>query len=458
MSNTTTLRSWTVSKRLSATLLLIAIGGGYLAAQVYMRETIAKKYDEKVLVLEKHFGGDLKDGEVVPFEIVGRPGDLVTATLDSDFEATIELFEGEVSDYRKPEEAKIVPDLPLLQFDGTFSEEVLALPARLALARETLIRMRTGAVPFDEGKLIVESAIDETLTLIDDEGIENEALEKFVYQLEETVRVIESERELASAEKRTWVFERTARIEASGKAYGVMIPKFPFANGDYEIGWTVYDGAPSLSVTDVVYEFHGNRESSRFLTAIEGIMNEYIAGEPEEEKLFEFARNSVNREGTTFEQRKKIIEDDARAILEKHCTSCHAPGEEMASIDFTQDRVVDELTAPDTGITIAQLSRTTHFHAFGIGMMLFLACWLFRETRLGEGKKALVVAVTLLGFVFDLGGWWITKFVANGAYLVITGGAMTALGLIAMLLYVFAELWILRTKSPLGAERETFEV
>src|SRR6266480_3506087 len=91
------------------------------------------------------------------------------------------------------------------------------------------------------------------------------------------------------------------------------------------------------------------------------------------------------------------------------------------------------------------LIQTSHTHLFGQTLIAGLLGLLFLFSSLGEGKKAVIVALPFIGTMLDIGGMWLTRFVwPPCAFLVLLGGSVFALGYLLIAGIAFYELWLQR--------------
>ena len=95
------------------------------------------------------------------------------------------------------------------------------------------------------------------------------------------------------------------------------------------------------------------------------------------------------------------------------------------------------------------LIQTSHTHLFGQTLIAGLLGLLFLFSSLGEGKKAVIVALPFIGTLLDIGGMWLTRFVwpPFGA-LVLLGGGIFALGYLLIASIACYELWLQREVYP----------
>jgi len=95
------------------------------------------------------------------------------------------------------------------------------------------------------------------------------------------------------------------------------------------------------------------------------------------------------------------------------------------------------------------LIQTSHTHLFGQTLIAGLLGLLFLFSSLGEGKKAVIVALPFIGTILDIGGMWLTRFVWSPcALLVLLGGSVFALGYLLIAGIALYELWFQREVYP----------
>lgn len=89
------------------------------------------------------------------------------------------------------------------------------------------------------------------------------------------------------------------------------------------------------------------------------------------------------------------------------------------------------------------LIQTSHTHLFGQTLIAGLLGLIFLFASLGEGKKAVIVALPFIGTMLDIGGMWLTRFVwPPFAILVLLGGSVFALGYLLIAGISLYQLWL----------------
>ena len=91
------------------------------------------------------------------------------------------------------------------------------------------------------------------------------------------------------------------------------------------------------------------------------------------------------------------------------------------------------------------LIQTSHTHLFGQTLIAGLLGLIFLFSSVGEGKKAVILALPFIGTIMDIGGMWLTRFVwPPFAVLVPIGGSAFALGYVTITVISLYEIWLKR--------------
>src|SRR5712692_11827782 len=106
-------------------------------------------------------------------------------------------------------------------------------------------------------------------------------------------------------------------------------------------------------------------------------------------------------------------------------------------------------SAANVWIRTPLLVQTSHTHLFGQTLIAGLLGLLFLFSSLGEGKKAVIVALPFIGTMLDIGGMWLTRFIWSPcAFLVLLGGSIFAFGYLLIAGIALYELWLQREVHP----------
>lgn len=94
------------------------------------------------------------------------------------------------------------------------------------------------------------------------------------------------------------------------------------------------------------------------------------------------------------------------------------------------------------------LIQTSHTHLFGQTLIAGILGLIFLFTRLAEGRKAVLVSLPFVGTILDIGGMWLTHFVAPGfAPVVLVGGSMFGIGYTLITVISLYELWVRKERA-----------
>jgi len=91
------------------------------------------------------------------------------------------------------------------------------------------------------------------------------------------------------------------------------------------------------------------------------------------------------------------------------------------------------------------LIQTSHTHLFGQTLIAGLLGLIFLFASLPETPKSVIVALPFIGTLIDIGGMWLTRFVAPSlGVLVVVGGSMFAVGYVLIAAISLYDLWLVR--------------
>ena len=91
------------------------------------------------------------------------------------------------------------------------------------------------------------------------------------------------------------------------------------------------------------------------------------------------------------------------------------------------------------------LIQTSHTHLFGQTLIAGLLGLIFLFSSLRDPVKTVIVSLPFVGTLTDIGGMWLTRFVAPQlSVLVIAGGSLFALGYVLITFISLWELWLRR--------------
>lgn len=127
----------------------------------------------------------------------------------------------------------------------------------------------------------------------------------------------------------------------------------------------------------------------------------------------------------------------------KLCASCHAPGKDMERTPLLTFEQVKRFTKMDTGVSESRLAKLSHSHLAGFALLAIMTSLIFGATRYRWPIVVPLFLMVFLGPMLDVTGWWLTKY--HGMpwpYLIMIGGALFGVGLMAMVVLALDELWL----------------
>lgn len=191
------------------------------------------------------------------------------------------------------------------------------------------------------------------------------------------------------------------------------------------------DGKFGLSIDDIVYSYYGNRSGTLLEQKLNGSMKEN-ASEQERFAIIQWVRDGADE--------ADYVDLGIDKIVQERCTLCH---NKSASIpDFTNFKVLQEMTHENEGATFSSLTRVSHIHLFGIGFIFMFVglIFCFSETSTVT-YKSIAIGMPYAFLLVDIVSWWLTKLHPMFAWLVIIAGFGMAISFLFMWTVSVAEMW-----------------
>lgn len=196
------------------------------------------------------------------------------------------------------------------------------------------------------------------------------------------------------------------------------------------------DGKPGLSINDIVYSYYGNRSGSK----LEAMLNGQMKPMAPDEVRFELIQWA--RDGGQITQWQSKVEP----IMRQYCVSCHSAGSTLP--DFNKFENVKKVAEVDEGQSIAQLTRVSHIHLFGIGFIFLFVGWIFGLAQHPLRWKLILIATPFAFLILDILSWWLTKYMPVFAWLTMIGGIGYSLASTAMIFTSLAQMWLPKEQWP----------
>jgi hypothetical protein len=200
-------------------------------------------------------------------------------------------------------------------------------------------------------------------------------------------------------------------------------------------------------VAGIAEKYHG--VPTRLEAALRGPMADRI-GPVEKQAVFDWIRN-----GATADTHETV-----KPIIDENCVSCHNPssgvqrpnGEPVPSLVTYEDIVDAYLVDIDTGLSFAQLSRVSHIHLFGISLLFVITGYIISLSATPAWFRVVLIVTPYLAIAGDVSAWWLSKWEALFAWVVVIGGALMGLALAAQILIALWEMWL---GNASGGRRES---
>jgi hypothetical protein len=204
------------------------------------------------------------------------------------------------------------------------------------------------------------------------------------------------------------------------------------------------DQMPGLSVADVRLAFYGSREGTKLEKAVQGGMRQYLASDTDFEKIRQWIREGGKESGFVSVQ----------PVFAASCDGCHSRASQVGGVVTEDFAGVSSLLAQDSGMPISRLVQISHTHILAALPLIFLLCFVFSFSRFPQPVKGGVIVFSLLAIPADIGSWWLARFFAPMAPLVILGGVCLGLAFAALVLLSFYDLWLRKAdlRQPQSAE------
>jgi hypothetical protein len=195
------------------------------------------------------------------------------------------------------------------------------------------------------------------------------------------------------------------------------------------------DGELGVSVDDIVYSYHGNKDSSKLETKLNGSMKDK-ASDLERAKLIKWARDGAPKEEW----------DKVKLIFQANCVACHSALPALPK--FMEYEATAKVAEIDEGASVDSLTRVSHIHLFGIAFIFIFMGYIYSMTiNISEKVKAIVIAIPFGFIIIDISSWWVTSMFPAFAWFTIIGGFGYMMAFAVMWFTSMYQMWILPIKT-----------
>ncbi len=197
------------------------------------------------------------------------------------------------------------------------------------------------------------------------------------------------------------------------------------------------DNKPGLSVADVANSYYGNRSGTRLEAAIRGPMSGFIE-EDDRGTVVAWLKSGAA---------EKTFDSDIKPILSKTCLNCHVASSGQNLPDFSSYAGLHKYAEVDTGMSMASLLKLSHIHLFGISILLFILGFIFIQSEVNVHFKRFLVVSPMIAVFVDVLAWFLTKWDAHYAMVVIVAGAVLGFSMAAQILISLYQIWLLKAPA-----------
>ena len=192
---------------------------------------------------------------------------------------------------------------------------------------------------------------------------------------------------------------------------------------------------------DVIAAFHGSAGHTRLLVMAEGDMRQHLKSDAELETIRRWVAGGSTRESW----------EPVQTLLAARCTRCHSEGKEKEDAPLDTYENVQQQVKIQPLISTRRLTALTHIHVLAMGCLFGLLGAIFCATSFSPGVRLGVVALPFVGMSMDFSGWWLARLGEGWVDMILVGGALTGLGLGALVIGVLTDVWVLPTLRGRGS-------
>lgn len=191
------------------------------------------------------------------------------------------------------------------------------------------------------------------------------------------------------------------------------------------------DGKFGVSVDDIVYSYHGNKNSSKLESKLNGSMKDK-ADDLARATLIRWAREGAKRESW----------HEVEPIFQENCVSCHSSIPGLPTLMEYENTA--KVAETDKGASLDSLTRVSHIHLFGIAFIFIFMGYIYSmSVEINQKFKAMIIAIPFVFLILDITSWWITSIYPNFAWLTIIGGFGYMMAFAVMWFTSMYQMWIL---------------
>ncbi len=191
------------------------------------------------------------------------------------------------------------------------------------------------------------------------------------------------------------------------------------------------------SIKDIVFTYHGDRTKTKLGMKINGSMRKHLPTESDKLAIEKWIAQGRTEEGY----------QEIEPIFAENCVRCH-PYDERPDYPLETYEEVYASAEPDKGMSVGQLARLSHFHAFGMGIFSMLLALVFSFSSFRLSIRVICCVLPFVAMLTDITSWWLTKLVSPFfAYTVLVGGGLMGLAITILIFGSLYDMWLRKTEG-----------
>jgi len=132
--------------------------------------------------------------------------------------------------------------------------------------------------------------------------------------------------------------------------------------------------------------------------------------------------------------------ESVEPILQLRCVPCHGQGTTRANVSLRNWGDLAPL-ALGHGMSRESLVAQTHYHLFGIGVIILFSALLFSRLSVSEKLKASVISLSFLALIVDISSWWLARRYDVAVYAILAAGITMIFMVVLMNISALWAMW-----------------
>ncbi len=200
--------------------------------------------------------------------------------------------------------------------------------------------------------------------------------------------------------------------------------------------YSLTDGKPGLTVTDLRRAFYGNRDNTKLAAKIDGgSMQQFLPKPGDKEKILSWIQDGADQPGYGA-----VVSP----ILTENCVRCHNPNGLQRFAPLNTYEQVTAVAQIDRGEPVNLWARVAHTHLQSLALIFLVLGGVFSLTSLNERLKVVILVLPFVSLLVDFGSRFVAKYFPGIVYLMMLSGAAIGILFAIMILVPLYEMWLKR--------------